>query len=271
VSDCTAEALAAVLEMHHVVDPAAHGHERISDNRLRDAADFILLRQNADGGFGTYENQRGPMFLEALNPSEMFSNCMIEHSYVECTASCIGALRKFREAFPEYRPTAIENAIERGIACLVAAQHKDGTWTAAWGVHFTYAICFVVEGLIGAGLPPTHPSIARAAAWLIEHQRADGGWGEHFETSLQDRYVEHHESQVLMTSWAVLALLRSHGANAAPVKRGIAWLEARQNADGSFPKESPGGVFFGTAVLDYVLYRDYFAMWALARYRSMLG
>jgi squalene cyclase len=163
----------------------------------------------------------------------------------------------------------IEKAIERGVSCLVAAQHDDGTWTAAWGVHFTYAICFVIDGLVSAGIPPTHPAIARGAAWLLEHQRADGGWGEHFETSMTNRYVEHKQSQVLNTAWAVLALLRSHGPNAAAVKRGIAWLEARQNADGSFPKESPAGVFFGTAVLDYVLYRDYFAMWAIARYRSM--
>ena len=42
--------------------------ERIPVERLRDAVRFILARQNADGGFGTYERRRGSRLLEALNP-----------------------------------------------------------------------------------------------------------------------------------------------------------------------------------------------------------
>ena len=34
----------------------------------------MLARQNADGGFGTYERRRGAAWLEAFNPSEMFGN-----------------------------------------------------------------------------------------------------------------------------------------------------------------------------------------------------
>ena len=63
VSDCTAEALTAVLKMHRLGD-VAHP-ERISDERIRLAIEFILSRQNADGGFGTYERRRGSSWLAA--------------------------------------------------------------------------------------------------------------------------------------------------------------------------------------------------------------
>ncbi len=54
MSDCTAEALAAILGMHaSCVAPV----ERIPDARLALAADFILSRQNRDGGFGSYERR----------------------------------------------------------------------------------------------------------------------------------------------------------------------------------------------------------------------
>jgi lanosterol synthase len=71
-----------------------------------------------------------------------------------------------------------------------------------------------------------------------------------------------------MTSWALLALLDVLGAEASPVARGVAWLAARQRPDGSWPPEAVNGVFFGTAMLDYRLYRSYFPAWALARYTA---
>jgi lanosterol synthase len=49
------------------------------------------------------------------------------------------------------------------------------------------------------------------------------------------------------------------------VQRGAAWLARRPRADGSWPREAVNGVFFGTAMLDYDLYRTYFPTWALAR------
>src|ERR1043165_3589794 len=103
VSDCTAEALSAVLAAHD--RPGLIGaEERISENLLEAAAKFIRARQNDDGGFGTYERRRGGRFLERINPSEMFGQCMTEQSYVECTASAIKALSGFRNRFPVRAP-----------------------------------------------------------------------------------------------------------------------------------------------------------------------
>jgi 2,3-oxidosqualene cyclase len=261
VSDCTAEALSAVLAAHAVIAPA----ERIPDAHLAQAADFVLSRQNRDGGFGSYERSRAPLWLERLNPSEMFTRCMTDQSYIECTGSCLVALARFRAAVPTHTPKRIARAIARGARFLLSRQRRDGAFPGSWGVYLTYGTFHAVRGLRAAGLPPDHPVLRRAADWLIEHQKFDGGWGEHFAGCLRQEYVEHPTSQATMTSWAVLALVEVVGANHPAVRRGAEWLAAHQGADGSWAREAVNGVFFGTAMLDYDLYRAYFPAWALAR------
>jgi len=64
VSDCAGEAVSALLALH---DDARPEGERIAPERLRQAAQFILSRQNTDGGFSTYERQRGPAWLGRLS------------------------------------------------------------------------------------------------------------------------------------------------------------------------------------------------------------
>jgi lanosterol synthase len=61
--------------------------------------------------------------------------------------------------------------------------------------------------------------------------------------------------------------LRARSAKDPAVRRGIAWLLQAQKADGSWDPGAVAGVFFGSAMLDYRYYREYFPLWALARYR----
>ncbi len=263
VSDCTAEALAAVLACH-AVPGLVDGAARIPDSRLAQAAAFIAMRQNPDGGFGTYERRRGSLALERANPSEMFAACMTERSYVECTASALGALAHLRAARPDLAGRAFGEVIDRAARFLRATQRADGSWAGVWGINFTYGTFHAVRGLRAAGVGPDDPALTRAASWLVAHQRADGGWGEHWRSCLEDRYVEHPESQVVMTAWALLALADTAAASPA-MKRGVAWLEARQQVDGGWPRQAVNGVFFGSAMLEYRLYASYFPVWALAR------
>jgi lanosterol synthase len=255
VSDCTAEALSALMLCHRVPG-LVPSETRIAPARLVDAFRFLLARQNPDGGFATYERRRGGKRLERLNPSEMFGQCMTERSYIECTASAIRALRHVPElpagAMTTREQTECADAVARATNFLLAQQHADGSWPGFW-----------IAALRDAGLPREHPAVQRAVDWLHSVQQPDGGWGEHFSGCLTGNYVPNAGSLVVTTSWAVLALLRALNSMTPPIQRGLDWLASRQLPDGDWPRDSVNGVFFGTAMLDYRLYNTYFPTWAL--------
>jgi lanosterol synthase len=272
VSDCTAEALTAIFEAE------ARGliaeNERLGEQRVAEGIEFILRRQNDDGGFGSYEARRAGGLLELVNPSEMYGNCMTERSYTECTASCVGALVRWLRLTDGRSDLArrTEAAVNRAVTLLRSRQLADGSYLGFWGVNFTYGCFHVVEALVTAGVSRRDPAVARALAWLVAHQKADGGWGEHWKSCLSDEYVEHEESQPAMTAWATLALAEGndasapeHDANERAIARGRAWLERAQEPSGAWPHQAQSGVFFSTAMLDYRLYKDVFPTWALAR------
>lgn len=79
ISDCTAEGLKAALAVkkHHALVPASGG---IPDDRLFDAVTVILSFQNPDGGWATYELNRGWNWFEWFNPSEVFGDIMIDYT-----------------------------------------------------------------------------------------------------------------------------------------------------------------------------------------------
>lgn len=271
VSDCTAEAATALLQARALLPDAPVPVPVPDEQRLQQATAFLLHRQNRDGGFGSYEPRRGSRLLEAANPSEMFSHCMIEDSYTECTGSALAALAELGRWEGQAHREAVTRAIRQGARFLLRTQRRDGSWRAAWGVNRIYGTLFAVRGLRAAGAPPGHPRLARAAHWLQSVQRADGGWGEHHRGCTEDRYVEHPESQPVMTAWALLALLPITDPGTKCVHRGIDWLCEHQAADGSWHQEAVTGVFFGTAMLDYRHYAEYFPLWALGGYLTALG
>ena len=257
VSDCTAEAALGVMAARaDAANPAA----------IANAVAFMLRSQNRDGGFGSYEARRSRISLEWLNPAEMFGESMTERSFVECTASCLAALAAAGRHFPDLADASVAAAVSRAAAWLRRAQASDGSWRGVWGVQFVYGTFFGVRGLLAAGCSRVDPALRLACRWLLDRQRTDGGWGEHHSGCLTGAYVEHEESQVIQTAWALIALLEAGDSNWAAISRGARFLMRTQQEDGGWPRQDMAGVFFRTALLDYVLYRQYFPLHALALY-----
>ena len=137
VTDCTAEAVAGII---------AAERNSADTTVLADAIRFMLRGQNRDGGFGSYEAQRSIFGLEWLNPAEMFGDSMTEHSYVECTASCLVALAACKEHFPQLMDRTVRSAISRAGIWLRRTQGIDGSWRGVWGVQFIYGTLFGIRG-----------------------------------------------------------------------------------------------------------------------------
>jgi len=267
ISDCTAEGVKSILLLHRLGIHGTEIQKQVSDIRLQQAIDLILSFQNADGGWSTYENTRAGSWLEYLNPSDIFGEIMVDYSWVECSSACITALVEFQKDYPEYKELKINKAILNGIQFLKKQQREDGSWIGSWGVCFTYGTWFGVEALIKSKTYiDENSSIRQACKFLASKQRIDGGWGESYLSCSEGQYIEHAKSQVIHTSWALLALMAANYSDRVAIDNGITFLLNRQLEDGTWPQEGIAGVFNKTCMITYSAYRNIFPIWALERY-----
>lgn len=274
ITDCTSEGLKAALMLANMSPELVGKH--IPAERLYDCVNVILSFQNKDNGWATYENTRSYAALEIINPAETFGDIMIDYSYVECSSACITALSAFRMQHPNHRTSEINSAIDRGVSFLEGQQREDGSWYGSWGVCFTYAGWFGVEGLVAGGKTyENSPHIRKACEFLLSKQLPDGGWGESY-LSCQDKKYTHLEggrSHVVNTSWVLLTLLAAGQAkiNPEPLHRAAKNLMKMQENDGDWPQQEISGVFNRNCMITYANYRNIFPLWALGRYRKECG
>ncbi len=118
----------------------------------------------------------------------------------------------------------------------------------------------------------SHPAARRAIAWLESVQQPGGGWGEscasYDDPSLKGRGA----ATASQTAWAVLGLIAAGRIHADAVRRGIDYLLSTQSADGTWDEpEFTGTGFPRVFYLKYHLYRVYFPLLALSRYRALAG
>jgi lanosterol synthase len=268
ITDCTAEGLKILLSNENKV---AHWEARCQKSAM-----LLLSFQNSDGGWASYEKQRAPAWIEALNPSQVFGNIMVDYSYTECSSAALQALILFYEVFPNFKSKEVIQAIQKGLRFVLSQQREDGSWYGSWAVCFTYGTWFGVEVLskaIGKNFIDEKvllDALNKAGIFLMSKQREDGGWGEDFESCVQKKYIESKQSQVVNTAWAVLALLKIGNAETA-VKRGIDFLVSKQLPNGEWHQEQVSGVFNHNCAISYTNYRNIFPLWALGEYNSRLN
>lgn len=253
VSDTTSEALKAVLMLQASPSNPAPAEkadrptfpELISRPRIHDAIDTLLTMQNrSTGGFASYEPRRGSHYLEHLNAAEVFGRIMVEYDYPECSTAVITALRLFSTTYDAtYRHADIDRAIAGALRYIKAAQRADGSWYGSWGICFTYAGMFALEALHSCGETyATGAAARRGCDFLVRHQQADGGWGESYRGCEIGQYVG-RESQVVMTSWAVIGLLAAEYPDRRVIEKGVRLVMGRQQPNGEWLQEGIEGVF----------------------------
>lgn len=239
VSDTTSEALKAVLMLQR-----KPGYPiLVSDERIRDAIDTLLTMQNASGGFASYEPTRGSEYLECLNAAEVFGRIMVEYDYPECSTAVVTALRLFSKHDPQYRQADITSALGGALKYIRNAQRADGSWYGSWGICFTYAGMFALESLASVGEKYDNSTrVKKACEFLIGKQREDGGWGESYKSCETGVYVQ-RESQIVMTSWAIIGLMIADYQDRGVIERGVRLIMGRQQGNGEWKQEGIEGVF----------------------------
>ncbi|KAF5320081.1 hypothetical protein D9611_010283 [Ephemerocybe angulata] len=263
VSDCTGEGIKTVLYLQNFLEFTP---KPVSESRIQDAIDTILSLQNSDGGFASYELIRAGTWIEKLNPAEVFGNIMVEYNYPECTTSAITPLAIFRKHYPTYRSAEIDCAIQNAVKYLHSVQTPEGGWIGNWGICFTYATMFATESLALVGETYSTSSHShRACEFLLGKQRADGGWGESYQSCERSEWVEHRDTQVVQTCWAVMALMYAGYPHLGPIKRGVKMVMERQLPDGSWAQEAIEGVFNKSCAISYPNFKFSFPIWMLGK------
>jgi lanosterol synthase/protostadienol synthase len=269
VSDTTAETVRCVIQLQNTgVVP-----KLVSDDRLKEAVDLILGMENKCGGFSAFEPIRAPKALELLNITELYDGVMTDNLYPECTSSVLLCLETFSQAYPDYRPSEVASCIDNSVQYLLRSQFPDGGWIATWGVCFTYATMFALQGLQTVGhCEANSAACRRACKFLLRYQNADGGWGEDLLSLKHKRYIQDPAgSQVTCTAYALIGLMAARCSDYDAIKDGIAWLVKQQLDTGEWRQESLEGIFANPGGMRYPNYKFHFALAAIGKFKEMYG
>ncbi|EAS31167.3 squalene/oxidosqualene cyclase [Coccidioides immitis RS] len=268
VSDCTAEALRAVLQLQNQLGFTP----LILQRRLKDAVDTLLEMQHDTGGFADYEPTRASRHIEFLNAAEVFNGVIVGSDFTECTAAAITALSYFSRFYPDYRVDDIKRAQDKAVAYIRRAQEPDGSWYGSWGICFTYAAMFALEALAMVGETyETSQRARRGCQFLLDKQMADGGWGESYHSSVSKTYTHSKTSQVVQTAWASLALMEAGYPNREPLRRAMNVIMLKQQPNGEWLQEGIEGVFNQSCMISYPNYKLYWPVRALGLYAKKFG
>jgi squalene-hopene/tetraprenyl-beta-curcumene cyclase len=138
--------------------------------------------------------------------------------------------------------------------------------------------------------------VRRAVQWIIEHQNPDGGWGESCASYVDPAYRGRGTSTPSQTSWALMSMLAAGEGGHPATRRGVGHLTETQKEDGSWDEPHFTGTGFpgygigqrmerylrpeedgyqgdelpSGFMINYHMYRNYWPLTALGRYRRYL-
>jgi squalene-hopene/tetraprenyl-beta-curcumene cyclase len=223
---------------------------------------WLLSMQGADGGWGAFDMNNNKRLLNRIPFADLES--LLDPSTSDVTGRVMELLGKL--GYPRQHPV-----IRRALRFLRKDQTEKGAWYGRWGVNYVYGTWAVLTGLRALGEDFSQEYIQRAIRWLEGCQNADGGWGESCETYTNPQAKGQGTSTPSQTAWAAMALIESGKAHAPAVQRAMRFLVERQQADGTWAEEEYTGTGFPKHFyINYHLYRNYFPLMALARYRAAL-
>jgi squalene-hopene/tetraprenyl-beta-curcumene cyclase len=270
--DDTAMVLIALTTWQDRYPRAAGGSAEPDAGRRRRARVAAAIRrgrawmeamQNADGGWGAFDRDNDSEFL--CNVPFADHNAMIDPSSPDLAGRVLEAFGKsgLRRGHP---------AVDRAVAYLARTQESDGCWFGRWGVNYIYGTWQALQGLRAIGVASDDPLVTRAVAWLEAHQQADGGWGETPESYADRGLAGTGPTTPSQTAWAVAGLLAAGRQESAAVRRGVEWLVARQESDGTWREiEFTGTGFPKVFYLKYHYYPLAFPLLALNRFREAVA
>jgi squalene-hopene/tetraprenyl-beta-curcumene cyclase len=232
------------------------------EDAVRRGVDWLVGMQSRDGGWGAFDVDNKAMWLYKI-PFCDFGKVTDEPS-ADVTAHSLETLGTLGVE---------QDAAARGVEWLLSEQEGDGSWFGRWGVNHIYGTGAALPGLEACGIPPDHPSIRRAVAWLDSVQQENGGFGEDIRSYADPAWRGRADfTTPSQTAWALLGYVAAGNAEDSSARRASDYLCAAQRPDGDWHEEHFTGTGFPLDfMIRYHLYRITFPLLALGRLRERLA
>jgi squalene-hopene/tetraprenyl-beta-curcumene cyclase len=221
---------------------------------------WLLAMQNDDGGWGAFDHNNDRRFLCQIPFAD--HNAMIDPSTADVTARVVECLGRY--GWPSTHPV-----IQRAVKFLLKDQTADGSWFGRWGVNYVYGTSGVLRALETVALT-AREYCQRAVGWLRSVQNSDGGFGESIASYNDPARKGIGTSTASQTAWGLIGLLAASEPGDPAVAMAVKHLVEQQKTNGSWAESEFTGTGFPCVFyLKYHLYKNYFPLYALSRYRNM--
>jgi len=233
----------------------------LGDDAVRRGLDWMVGLQSRSGGWGAFDADNEALWLYKL-PICDFGKVTDEPS-ADVTAHALEALG---------HEDSYGSSLASGLDWLLAEQEADGSWFGRWGVNHLYGTGAAVPALEACGLPPEHPAIRRALAWLDSVQQPSGAFGEDILSYRDVAARGRGAATPSQTAWALLAYIAGGSAKGLSTRRTAEYLCQSQRRDGDWDEQHYTGTGFPLDfMIRYHLYRLTFPLLALGRLRERLN
>jgi squalene-hopene/tetraprenyl-beta-curcumene cyclase len=254
-TDDTAEVMMA---LYRTKLPDAEAKEKA----LQRGLEWVLGMQSKNGGWGSFDRDNTKGYMAKIPFCDF--GATIDPPTEDVTAHIVEMLGVlgFDDSFLP---------LSRALDYLRRTQQADGTWWGRWGVNYIYGTGAALPAFQAVGEDMSQAYVKRPLRWLESHQNSDGGWGESCASYDDPALAGQGPSTASQTAWALLALLAAGEAHGPATQRGIAYLASTQQADGTWDEPYYTGTGFPRDFyINYHLYRLYWPMMALGRYRTQI-
>jgi squalene-hopene/tetraprenyl-beta-curcumene cyclase len=233
----------------------------LGDEAVRRGLDWTVGMQSRSGGWGAFDVDNEALWLYKL-PICDFGKVTDEPT-ADVTAHALEALGHE----PGY-----DSAIASGLDWLLAEQEQDGSWFGRWGVNHVYGTGAAVPALEACGVPPEHPAVRRALAWLDSVQQPSGAFGEDILSYSDPARRGRGAPTPSQTAWALLAYVAGGAERGLSTQRAAKYLCQTQRPNGDWDEQHYTGTGFPLDfMIGYHLYRLTFPLLALGRLRERLN
>jgi len=245
-----------------VLAEAAHDDAAARERAIKLGANWVMGMQSQDGGFAAFDVD---------NDSGWLNQTPFADLEAATDPTCADLTGRVLEMMAAVGYRADHPVARRAITWLKRNQESDGSWWGRWGVSYIYGTFSALSGLRAIGVDADESWIKRAVEWLKSVQHSDGGWGETCLSDKDPALKGKGTSTPSQTAWALIGVLAGEDELSESARRGVAWLEERQNDDGRWEdSEFTGTGFPNHLYLRYQMYAHYFPLMALGRFRQRI-